>query len=161
MIKFKPTQEEIYKRKASKFLNSNSKFTKISNTIDYSDIGKKCYNDLREYENLKLNSEEFLQTYFDLKKKKMEENKKLKELNPFFELINQYVEKGYKRHDLTSTNKNIFRRSLLIEDSSKLNEYFEIYQLSNKEEKELNFLKKFKKFVNNLKEYRYIIKKLG
>ena len=172
MLKFKPTQEEIYKRKASKFLNSNSKFTKISNTIDYSDIGKKCYNDLREYEktkinnlkeyeNLKLNSEEFLQTYFELKKKKMEENKKLKELNPFFELINQYVEKGYKRHDLTSTNKNIFRRSLLIEDSSKLNEYFEIYQLSNKEEKELNFLKKFKKCVNNLKEERDIIKKLG
>ena len=81
MLKFKPTQEEIYKRKASKFLNSNSKFTKISNTIDYNEIGKKCYNDLREYEktkinnlkeyeNLKLNSEEFLQTYFDLKKKK-------------------------------------------------------------------------------------------
>jgi hypothetical protein len=83
------------------------------------------------------------------------------ELNPFFELVSHYVQKGYKRYDLTSTNKNIFRRSLLIEDSSKFNEYFEIYHLSQKEEKELNFLKRFKKNVNNLQEERDFIKKLG
>ncbi len=81
MLKLKPTQEERYKRRAYKFVNKNSKFKKIANTIDYSDIGSKCFNDLREYEktknqnlqeyeNLKLNSEEFLKTYFELKKKK-------------------------------------------------------------------------------------------
>ena len=172
MLKLKPTQEERYKRRAYKFVNKNSKFKKIANTIDYSDIGSKCFNDLREYEktknqnlqeyeNLKLNSEEFLKTYFELKKKKMQENKKMIELNPFFELVSQYVQKGYKRYDLTSTNKNIFRRSLLIEDSSKFTEYFEIYQLSRKEEKELNFLKRFKKNVYNLQEERDFIKKLG
>ena len=172
MLKLKPTQEERYKRRAYKFVNKNSKFKKIANTIDYSDIGSKCFNDLREYEktknqnlqeyeNLKLNSEEFLKTYFELKKKKMQESKKMIELNPFFELVSQYVQKGYKRYDLTSTNKNIFRRSLLIEDSSKFNEYFDIYQLSQKEEKELNFLKRFKKNVYNLQEERDFIKKLG
>ena len=172
MLKLKPTQEERYKRRAYKFVNKNSKFQKIANTIDYSEIGNKCFNDLREYEktknqnlqeyeNLKLNSEEFLKTYFELKKKKMQENKKMIELNPFFELVSHYVQKGYKRYDLTSTNKNIFRRSLLIEDSSKFNEYFEIYHLSQKEEKELNFLKRFKKNVNNLQEERDFIKKLG
>ena len=74
-------KDEKYKRKANRFVNENSKFTKIIKTIDCNEIGKTCLKDLKNYEitkeiklkeynNLKQNSTEFLTTYFHLKKKK-------------------------------------------------------------------------------------------
>ena len=38
-------------------------------------------------------------------------------MNPFFNLVNTYIQKGYKEPNLDCTKKNIFKRSLLIEAS--------------------------------------------
>ena len=81
-------------------------------------------------------------------------------MSPFFNLINTYILKGYKVPDLTSTKKNIFKRSLLIEEPTKLKEYFKLNKLSNKEVKELNYLRKFKKIFYFLQNLNYIKKKI-
>ena len=164
-------KDEKYKRKANRFVNENSKFTKIIKTIDCNEIGKTCLKDLKNYEitkeiklkeynNLKQNSTEFLTTYFHLKKKKKEEMKKINNaINPFFDLINEYVQRGYKLPDLTSERKNIFRRSLLIEAPKYYKEYFEINKLSTKEINELNFLQRFKKNINIMLDIKNNLKK--
>ncbi len=80
-------KDEKYKRKAYRFVNKNSKFTKVIQTIDYDEIGKTCLKDLKNYEitkeinlneynKLKQNSTEFLTTYLNLKKKKKKKVKK-------------------------------------------------------------------------------------
>ena len=164
-------KDEKYKRKAYRFVNKNSKFTKVIQTIDYDEIGKTCLKDLKNYEitkeinlneynKLKQNSTEFLTTYLNLKKKKKEESKKMNDvINPFFDLINEYVQRGYKQPDLTSEKKNIFKRSLLIEEPKFYKEYFEINKLSKKEINELNFLQRFKKNINIMQDIKNNIKK--
>jgi len=164
-------KDEKYKRKAYRFVNKNSKFTKIIQTIDYDEIGKTCLKDLKNYEitkeinlkeynKLKQNSTEFLTTYMNLKKKKKEEMKKMNDaMNPFFDLINEYIQRGYKQPNLTSENKNIFKRSLLIEHPKYYKEYFEINKLSKKEINELNFLQRFKKNINVIQDLKNNIKK--
>ena len=80
-------------------------------------------------------------------------------INPFFDLINEYVQRGYKLPDLTSERKNIFRRSLLIEAPKYYKEYFEINKLSTKEINELNFLQRFKKNINIMLDIKNNLKK--
>ena len=166
--------QEKYKNRARNFVNSNSKFCIRYKNLKYEEINRICRKELRNYEKksrsnekeyleLKGNSEEFFENYCDIKKKKFNKHEeKLKDdiiMSPFFNLINTYILKGYKVPDLTSTKKNIFKRSLLIEEPTKLKEYFTVNKLSNKEVKELNYLRKFKKRVYYLQNLNYIKKK--
>ena len=153
---------EKYKRRANSYINSNRKYTKLYKNINYEEASKICKKQLRDYDiksnsnkkvylELKSNSEDFLKSYFNFTEKSNEESKNKDDIitSPFFNLINTYIQKGYKQPNLNCTEKNIFKRSLLIEGNN-LKQYFQVNKVSKKEEKELNFLRRFKKRVHYL-----------
>ena len=150
---------EKYKRRANSFIKSNSKYSKLYKSINYAKVNKICRKELRDYDKksnsnikeylkLKSNSDDFLKSYLNFSQKSKEESK-IKDdriMNPFFNLVNTYIQKGYKEPNLDCTKKNIFKRSLLIEGKN-LKNYFQVNKVSKKEEKELNFLRRIKKRV--------------
>ena len=152
-------KNEKYKRRANSYIYSNRKYIKLNNSINYENINKICRKKLRDYDiksksnkkeylQLKSISDDFLQSYLNFREKSNEETKIKNDIitSPFFDLINTYIQKGYKQPDLNFTEKNIFKRSLLIEGNN-LKPYFRVNKVSKKEEKELNFIRRLKKRV--------------
>ncbi len=155
----KNMNNEKYKRRANSYIYSNRKYIKLNNSINYEKINKICRKQLRDYDiksksnkkeylQLKSISDDFLQSYLNYREKSNEETKIKNDIitSPFFDLINTYIQKGYKQPDLNFTEKNIFKRSLLIEGNN-LKPYFRVNKVSKKEEKELNFIRRLKKRV--------------
>ena len=151
---------EKYKAKALKYINSNRKYTNIFNDIDINGVEEDCknlfsnYNEFLTESNDKYNqlngaSTEFLNDYWEIKKRKEKNKEQIKDkklMSPFLDLINEYTDKGYKVPDIDNTEKNIFKPSILIEKNNKFSEYFQIHKYSKKEKKEIHYLKKIKKF---------------
>ena len=122
------------------------------------DFEKKGIVNLNKYNYLKSQTRDFILYYFQYQKKKEKEQEKLKIENfntPFLALINKYLNLGYKIPNL-SPKHNLFKNSLLIENSEKLNQFFDINKLTIKEYKDLNYLKKLEFFLYVIQE---IIKK--
>ena len=164
---------EKYKAKALKYINSNRKYTNIFSDRDINGIEEDCknlfsnYNEFLTESNDKYNqlngaSTEFLNDYWEIKKRKEKNKEQIKDkklMSPFLDLINEYTDKGYKVPDIDNTEKNIFKPSILIEKNNKFSEYFQIHKYSKKEKKEIHYLKKIKYCVKKEEEKIAIQKK--
>ena len=173
MKAMKKAIHDKYKSKAMKYINSNKKYTNIYSDVDINKIGDDCktlfsnYDDFliqsnSKYNKLKGASSEFLNGYWELKKRKDKEKEQIKDkklMSPFLDLINEYTDKGYKVSNIDNTEKNIFKPSILIEENNKYLEYFKIHKISKKEKKELHYLKKVKYCVKKEEEKIAIQKK--
>ena len=173
MKKMKKENFEKYKRKAHRYIHSNSKYSNVLSDVDINGIEDNIkqifsnYNDFLDESNDKYNklrggSTEFLKGYAEIKKSKEIEQKQIKDkklMSPFLDLINEYNEKGYKISSLENMEKNIFKPSILIEENNKLNQYFKINKFSKKEKKEIHYIKKVKNFVKKEEEKIMIQKK--
>ena len=173
MKKMKKENFEKYKRKAHRYIHSNSKYSNVLSDVNINVIEDNIkqifsnYNDFLDESNDKYNklrggSTEFLKGYAEIKKSKEIEQKQIKDkklMSPFLDLINEYNEKGYKISSLENMEKNIFKPSILIEENNKLNQYFKINKFSKKEKKEIHYLKKVKNCVKKEEEKIMIQKK--
>ena len=173
MKKMKKENFEKYKRKAHRYIHSNSKYSNVLSDVNINVIEDNIkqifsnYNDFLDESNDKYNklrggSTEFLKGYAEIKKSKEIEQKQIKDkklMSPFLDLINEYNEKGYKISSLENMEKNIFKPSILIEENNKLNQYFKINKFSKKEKKEIHYIKKVKNFVKKEEEKIMIQKK--
>ena len=173
MKKMKKENFEKYKRKAHRYIHSNSKYSNVLSDVDINGIEdniKQIFSDYNEfldesnqkYNKLRGSSTDFLKGYAEIKKSKEKEQKQIKDkklISPFLDLINEYNEKGYKVSNIENSERNIFKPSLLIEENSKLNQYFKINKFSKKEKKEIHYIKKVKNFVKKEEEKIMIQKK--
>ena len=173
MKKMKKENFEKYKRKAHRYIHSNSKYSNVLSDVDINGIEdniKQIFSDYNEfldesnqkYNKLRGSSTDFLKGYAEIKKSKEKEQEKIKDkklISPFLDLINEYNEKGYKVSNIENSERNIFKPSLLIEENSKLNQYFKINKFSKKEKKEIHYIKKLKNFVKKEEEKIMIQKK--
>ena len=164
---------EKYKRKAHRYIHSNSKYSNVLSDVDINGIEdniKQIFSDYNEfldesnqkYNKLRGSSTDFLKGYAEIKKSKEKEQEQIKDkklISPFLDLINEYNEKGYKVSNIENSERNIFKPSLLIEENSKLNQYFKINKFSKKEKKEIHYIKKVKNFVKKEEEKIMIQKK--
>ena len=173
MKKMKKENFEKYKRKAHRYIHSNSKYSNVLSDVDINGIEdniKQIFSDYNEfldesnqkYNKLRGSSTDFLKGYAEIKKSKEKEQEQIKDkklISPFLDLINEYNEKGYKVSNIENSERNIFKPSLLIEENSKLNQYFKINKFSKKEKKEIHYIKKVKNFVKKEEEKIMIQKK--
>ena len=173
MKKMKKENFEKYKRKAHRYIHSNSKYSNVLSDVDINGIEdniKQIFSDYNEfldesnqkYNKLRGSSTDFLKGYAEIKKSKEKEQEQIKDkklISPFLDLINEYNEKGYKVSNIENSERNIFKPSLLIEENSKLNQYFKINKFSKKEKKEIHYLKKVKNCVKKEEEKIMIQKK--
>ena len=173
MKKMKKENFEKYKRKAHRYIHSNSKYSNVLSDVDINGIEdniKQIFSDYNEfldesnqkYNKLRGSSTDFLKGYAEIKKSKEKEQEQIKDkklISPFLDLINEYNEKGYKVSNIENSERNIFKPSLLIEENSKLNQYFKINKFSKKEKKEIHYIKKVKNFVKKEEEKIVIQKK--
>ena len=173
MKKMKKENFEKYKRKAHRYIHSNSKYSNVLSDVDINGIEdniKQIFSDYNEfldesnqkYNKLRGSSTDFLKGYAEIKKSKEKEQEQIKDkklISPFLDLINEYNEKGYKVSNIENSERNIFKPSLLIEENSKLNQYFKINKFSKKEKKEIHYIKKVKNFIKKEEEKIMIQKK--
>ena len=173
MKKMKKENFEKYKRKAHRYIHSNTKYSNVLSDVNLNEIEdniKQIFSNYNEfldesnqtYNKLRGGSTDFLKGYAEIKKSKEIEQKQIKDkklMSPFLDLINEYNEKGYKISSLENMEKNIFKPSILIEENNKLNQYFKINKFSKKEKKEIHYLKKVKNCVKKEEEKIMIQKK--
>lgn len=89
---------------------------------ELSSYEKRVKTDAFIYQNINQETKNFLNSYYKIQSKKAKQNDKIKDeklKSPFLDLINQYINRGYKIPDL-SYKKNLFNPSLLLLDASKV-----------------------------------------
>ena len=89
---------------------------------ELSSYEKRVKTDTFAYQNINQETKNFLNSYYKIQNKKAKQTDKIKDeklKSPFLDLINQYINRGYKIPDL-SYKKNLFNPSLLLLDTSKV-----------------------------------------
>ena len=122
-----------YLHKANKYIMGNPHFYLTLSNINPNLISKEINTELSSYEkrvktdtfayqNINQETKNFLNSYYKIQNKKAKQTDKIKDeklKSPFLDLINQYINRGYKIPDL-SYKKNLFNPSLLLLDTSKV-----------------------------------------
>ena len=146
--------QSMYFKKANTFIFSKKDFhqkhhsfslkkLRLETENQVEEFTKKSKVIMTEYEDLKNDSENFLQGYKLVENKGYEEEifKDQKKIIPFVKLISIYKNKGYKVPNISLKN-NLFKPNILYENINQIKKHLMHSKIGYREKKEVEYLKK-------------------
>ena len=156
--------QSMYFKKANNFIFSQKDFHQKHHSFSLKKLRLETENQVEqftkksrvimtEYEDLKNDSENFLQGYKLVENKGYEEEifKDQKKIIPFVKLISIYKNKGYKVPNISLKN-NLFKPNLLYENINQIKKHLMHSKIGYREKKEVEYLKKLNLCVKEKKK---------